>query len=395
VLGTTTDTSSLSFAQLQAQIAGLQTQINQLLNQHGAYNPGGAPPVVTYPGNTIPRTDELPSTATIGGVPAATTNTLTNYLPLTGGTVTGATSISDLLPLTAGTLTTGMVKNTIDLTHPSNDGLGFALGPDNFARMVFVSDSNPYDVLYARCTDIDCTAPVVTPIAPTTADWDNGNQMLAIGPDGFARMLFNAGGGPDADGYPHSALQLVRCSDNDCTSTTSTMIADGTFAPGGYGVQMTFGTDTFPRIAYANVYGDGDIHYVRCTDADCTNPVDTDTTAHTGGSSYPEVKLVLGQDHFARMVYEDGNDNKLYLLRCTNADCTTRAATTTIDGNAANDPGYYGSEVKLGSDGFLRIYYVDGTAPYATHYAVCTNIDCTSPTITQLPNIDGECPGRC
>ena len=73
VLGTTTDTSSLSLAQLQAQIAGLQVQINQLLSaQHPSYL-SGAPAVQTFLGNTIPPADALPSTATVGGVPIATT----------------------------------------------------------------------------------------------------------------------------------------------------------------------------------------------------------------------------------------------------------------------------------------------------------------------------------
>jgi hypothetical protein len=66
--------TSQSLSQLQADIAGLQIQINQLLSaQHPMMYSSGAPAVQTFLGNTIPPADALPSTATVGGVPIATT----------------------------------------------------------------------------------------------------------------------------------------------------------------------------------------------------------------------------------------------------------------------------------------------------------------------------------
>ena len=90
VLGTTTDIlPKQSLAQLQAQIAGLQVQINQLLSaQHTAVYSGGAPAVQTFLGNTIPPA--LPSTLRASDIP--TDITASNYLPLSGGTLTGALS---------------------------------------------------------------------------------------------------------------------------------------------------------------------------------------------------------------------------------------------------------------------------------------------------------------
>jgi hypothetical protein len=66
--------TSQSLSQLQADIAGLQIQINHLLSaQHPMMYSSGAPAVQTFLGNTIPPADALPSTATLGGVPIATT----------------------------------------------------------------------------------------------------------------------------------------------------------------------------------------------------------------------------------------------------------------------------------------------------------------------------------
>jgi hypothetical protein len=74
-----------NLAQLQAQIAGLQVQISQLLNaQHPSYL-SGAPAVQTFLGNTIP-----PLFSTLRAADIPTDIVAANYLPLAGGTLTGA-----------------------------------------------------------------------------------------------------------------------------------------------------------------------------------------------------------------------------------------------------------------------------------------------------------------
>src|SRR5450756_394767 len=87
-MGITPTSSLLRSAQLQAQIAGLQVQINQLLSaQHPSYL-SGAPAVQTFLGNTIPSILTLPLSAS--DIP--TNITASNYLPLSGATLTGALS---------------------------------------------------------------------------------------------------------------------------------------------------------------------------------------------------------------------------------------------------------------------------------------------------------------
>jgi Chaperone of endosialidase len=80
--------TSQSLAQLQTQIAGLQVQIDQLLGaQHPSYL-SGAPAVQTFLGNTIPSILTLPLAAS--DIP--TNITASNYLPLSGGSLTGTLS---------------------------------------------------------------------------------------------------------------------------------------------------------------------------------------------------------------------------------------------------------------------------------------------------------------
>jgi len=58
----------------------------------------------------------------------------------------------------ADTSVVGLVKNPIDTLGTGNDALGFVLGPDHFARIAFITDWGTEPIMFARCTDADCTS---------------------------------------------------------------------------------------------------------------------------------------------------------------------------------------------------------------------------------------------
>jgi hypothetical protein len=96
--------TSQSLSQLQAEIAGLQVQISQLLNaQHPSYL-SGAPAVQTFLGNTIPP---LFSTLRAADIPIDIT--ASNYLALTGGTLSGNLTLTGNLTVSGAQTLSGAI----------------------------------------------------------------------------------------------------------------------------------------------------------------------------------------------------------------------------------------------------------------------------------------------
>jgi hypothetical protein len=306
----------------------------------------------------------------------------------TSGTITasgavnllGGATVSGFNPNVAGSLTQGFISNTIDTSVFG--GLGFVLGDDGLARVAYVGTS-PASLNYAVCNDEDCSDPDITNFVDEIYSATAGGQIMTLGPDGFARILYQ-----DID----QALQFVRCEDESCDTRTTTLIDNNIDnSPGAYGQAVVIGQDDLPRVLYANCGTDYDVHFVRFTGEDnpSVNTNLTDVGVDINCSPYDETNIVIGPDGFARIVYMDGlNDDYLKLARCTDADCTTPVITV-IDDNV-DGPGGYGVDLKIGSDGFLRIAYVDYRIGYNLHYAVCDDIDCTSPTLIELISTDGN-----
>jgi hypothetical protein len=81
--------SGVTEASLDTKLAELSNSLHQDIFAQ-LHSPPSS--VLTFTGNTIPPADALPSTATVGGVPIATNSTLSAYLPLSGGSLTGTLS---------------------------------------------------------------------------------------------------------------------------------------------------------------------------------------------------------------------------------------------------------------------------------------------------------------
>jgi hypothetical protein len=264
-------------------------------------------------------------------------------------------------------------------------GMGLALGSDGFARIAYGSyrDDNP--ILYARCTDADCTNPIITEVVNDTGGDGRvpGSNIMTLGPDGFARIVSS-----NADGF----LQMVRCLDQDCITKSAISIDENSdYDPGYYGTSIHMGLDGFPRIMYENCGNNNyDVHYVRFSD-DETIATNTNLTTQSGVapecSPYDEATMAVGQDGFSRYIYMDGaGDDELKLVRCTDNDCTDPVISI-IDPDGSNYPGYTASSIKIGSDGFVRVAYV--SYDDILRFILCSNTDCSSPTITELPETDG------
>ncbi|MEI6649915.1 MAG: carboxypeptidase regulatory-like domain-containing protein [Candidatus Moraniibacteriota bacterium] len=267
---------------------------------------------------------------------------------------------ADTIPgITTTSISTGFTEN----------GTGLFVGPDGFSRLLFLDNNN--NLTYARCTDADCTHRV-TNVVDSDVSWDMrpGSSLLTSGSDGFARIVY---------AKPDNSLWVYTCLDNDCSATTSYQIADGANGPGRYGVEIAKGPKGFPRVAYFDGWGGNANHFVRCLDADCAGVVDTVFGGqHLFGTA--NISLSMGTDGFARIVYPQSTDILEY-ARCTDADCTTPVITTIVSDPGNQNypyiyPGNYGVVVRMGSDGFARIAYLN--QDNALHYVTCSDPDCTA-----------------
>ncbi len=290
-------------------------------------------------------------------------------------TLTGNLTAGGVLPGTQANTTEGIINTTISSAF--GNAISIDLGQDDFSRIAYFDADDSYSLKFVRCINEDCTSPIVTTVVAETGGYYYGAYFMSLASDDFARILYD-----DPDGN----LQMIRCLDNNCSTKNINEIDGSGNYNGEYGAEVTFGLDGFPRIVYAKADGSGQ-YFARCTDADCTSPIITSV----GGASrygYSEVSVDIASDGFPRIVYAKSNDT-IELLRCTDADCTSPVATTLIN-DPGNSPGYYGSIVRMGSDGFPRVAFVSSNSDYDLSYLVCSDADCTSPTRTDLTPTDGS-----
>jgi len=248
-------------------------------------------------------------------------------LNVSGNTIlTGTVTVGNLLPVNAAQTVQGMIRQTISTGQYDGyiNGVNMLKGLDGFARIGFY-DYADAQIKFVRCTDLDCTSPITAIVSDPRQVYPGPTSVsMALGPDGFARFSYTDN--------TNGNLRLARCSDIDCTSPIITTVDATNNYPGYAGNKIIMGSDGFPRIAAVdnNTYM---LRLYRCTDADCTSPVVSQIEDNS--YNYGNVGMALGQDGFPRITYYNVTLDALRLARCTNANCTSPVLTT-IDSNSAS-----------------------------------------------------------
>ncbi len=269
---------------------------------------------------------------------------------------------------------TSPVITTVDSSnyYPGGYGMAIVMGQDDKPRIA-AADANTGMLRYYRCTDADCTSPVVNDIEDNS--YNNGNIGFSIGTDGFARIAYY--------GNNDSTLHLARCTDADCTSPVITSVGSNNAY---YGISLVFASDGFPRIAFTNS-NSGYIDYVVCNDADCTAPTITEFTETSYEGYYVGLALdTSGLPHITAENYDSNNGYPLILINCTSADCTSHDVVN-IDADTNNNHyyGYTGAPLFLGSDNYVNIAYDDDGDGNGLRFARYSLIPLTAPTSPTPP----------
>lgn len=276
---------------------------------------------------------------------------------------------------------------------------------------------------------------VVTPTYQASGNWAEcpNQKAVVVGADGFSRFLT----GTTVPSTWQNELAYVRCLDPDCVSFHATTVATaGTI----WAYSIALGPDGYARIAYSvwsydpNTESSSVLHFIQCSDDDCTSPVDT---AVDEGSDNGVAGIAVGSDGTSYIVYDYGYDfyddvseydeQGVGLATCGSRGCSTSriapvdvydaiGAVITIgtDGNPAivyedsgnswhdisdsvhyyangsdvvvsssGAGGNYSQDVAIGQDGFARIAVVDGQT--GADFIQCTNAPCSANSASAVP----------
>jgi hypothetical protein len=282
-----------------------------------------------------------------------------------------------------------------------------AIGQDGFARFVYF-DNDYTDVHFVQCLDVECTTKNNTTIASNVDGVDQPTIVMAS--DGLARISYinwndpnelhyiqctNAACSEKTDNlvatgsyyeksftldandnaviiyndYDTSTINLAYCADEACSSAT--INTDTTFNYGS-AMNIAIAPDGFARFAYFDNDPSYQIHYVQCTNADCSTNVNTEADEVSGSNGY-YVDMVLDSDGYGRIVYNDYNTGDVNLIQCTNAACSTSNTVALIDSPDTNT--WNQVSIALDSNDLPRIVY----GYYSSlEYVECTNASCST-----------------
>jgi hypothetical protein len=295
-----------------------------------------------------------------------------------------------------------------------------AVGSDGFVRFVTGDSSSGGSgdaITFVRCLDEDCST-------WNTKTFTTGNDTfadsMALGPDGFARIVYSVFGGPNVIRPHESALGLIQCADADCTSFSNTVV-DG--ASDNAVSSVVVGSDGTARVIYddgddsCEIPGDPDredsqgVGLATCNGGSCStthivsidchsiilgaitmgsdgNPVlvyedsgsvnqgtspsvhyyvnGTNTVVSSDASSCCAIDVTLAPDGFGRIVFPKADESGVDFIRCTDTSCSAPNITTISSPR---------------TDGVSVVIPTDGTADIesaALDYVSCTNADCSS-----------------
>jgi len=153
----------------------------------------------------------------------------------------------------------------------------------------------------------------------------------------------------------------------------------------GVDASVAIGSDGFPVISYIDVTSGNRLKVIKCGNASCSsgNTITTVDSSVNAGSGY-KTSIAIGTDTFPVISYYDFNNGRPLVAHCGNTSCSS-GNTMTYQAAIGGDKGSY-SSIAIGNDGFPIVSWYDGVGQ-DLQVSHCTNTACTgSPTITTIDN---------
>lgn len=166
---------------------------------------------------------------------------------------------------------------------------------------------------HARCSNLDCT-PAAT---LSTLSTDNAlDTSMMAGKDGFAMVAYRQ------DVTTQDALRLMKCNDANCLSTTSSLLDSTNTGIGlGHAATLRSGADGLPVISYID-FSFAALKVLRCSRQDCQTSTITTVHAPTAGLvTTGHLGLAIGSSGTPAIAYTQSGSNGLLLNFCNTRSC--------------------------------------------------------------------------
>jgi hypothetical protein len=285
------------------------------------------------------------------------------------------------------------VTNTVDDGGLNADDVGqytsLELDAQGFPVISYFDVTNG-DLKVAHCNDVNCAAGDDAPAGPV----DNA------GTTGMYTSLALDNGKPVISYYNFDTakLMLAHCNDTDC--------AGGDDAAAGALNTGEAGDDTgqysslalsggLPTIAYYNATA-GDLMLVHCDDANCAGSEPTATVDDGAGDAVgTDLSMALDDGNPVIAYYHDGLNSGLSIIRCDDADCTTKGTPT------LPDYGFLGpidTSIAIDASHLAVVSYIGEGLDRELRLARCLDLACSDgnvvisspdPVLSQLPAFTG------
>jgi len=276
-------------------------------------------------------------------------------------------------------------KNTLRYTIGGSGGVqcqpaggAIAAGNDGFPRaFVYCSGVAPR---YVTCFNATCTnnfSAQITSDTVSTSYSPRSEASMVIGTDGFARIVFhsNTTGG----------LKFIRCTNATCTTYTAIDISDSTYfttyAPSMY----LYSGDGTPRIAYNGYNGSWALRFIQCTSVDCSTRAATVTVDSGTAVGQQPSAAQTSLDAFPRIAYMDNNNGYIKYAKCSAQDCSTKTLSIAVNSLNVNNKNLV---MRIGSNGLARIMlseFVPVYGNYSYYFVNCSADQCANGSVTSVP----------
>lgn len=222
------------------------------------------------------------------------------------------------------------------------------------------------------------TLNVASAATRTTVDINNpvynGTDTM-IGASGFPQVAVSSAAG----------VELVTCTNSDCTASTTQLVHTYAGVNSPEGVKIIPGANEFPILVFFD-YTNNTLYQLRCGNETCTTS--TENTISTGVSLHLENIVLLPDNTIGALVDRAGVIAHLDLiyLHCADVTCTTVNTKSIFqsDGSSSND-NYYGgdsADLAVAPNGKLHMIYSQYEPKNKMWHVLCDNNDCSTSTVT-------------
>ncbi|MBI4133885.1 MAG: prepilin-type N-terminal cleavage/methylation domain-containing protein [Candidatus Terrybacteria bacterium] len=220
-------------------------------------------------------------------------------------------------------------------------------------------DSTDSALGFVRCGNAACSANNI--VSAPDSGFNIGNySAVTVGPDGLPVIAYHGAGD----------LRILKCGNVACTSGNTITTADPADVP--QQTAITIGADSLPIVSYW--MGPSSLKVLKCGNAACSSGntltvVDTiDSLGNIGRTG-----IAIGADGLPVIAYHDNTSDRLKVLKCGNAACSSGNTITLPD--PAGNVGWFPS-IAISADGFPVVSYYD-TIFLDLKVLKCGNAACT------------------